>query len=488
MKKIHIAGLFLAGLLILCSIFIVPKYNALRLANSALKESNEFLDKGDIASGLSRVQHAILMADEQGGLPAGAKDGIRNKLVATALAYPLNSFHILDFITKNGMEPGCPERLAVYASLMKQSVESAKKAANDEIFEALYLAARWSGQCPVDEKNLGDFKKVFTYYKNTAGSGFVRADWMEPAYNGKPIPGDAATAPKVALQQDIIGKVTGAFNALLQKVGLSKAPEKEHKLNVPPIAQTDAKPEAASKAATEPTAKHEAKKEVKVETKTVAKTEAKPEIKTEAKPAAKPVAASPDAEKPKVTPPQIAAPKPVGSATQTVKKAAAPVAPQKQSVFQTIAGLPGAAISKIKGLLHRSPKTEAPAMKKSESASTALGAEIESATSNLKESLAAAGIKVQTASFSGDGRTFWITFNSSNIGKEEIKNELKTILSGTDARISKTGIMPLDLISISIQDAKGKASGKIEIGYSDYQKYKTGKISGSEFRNRWRSY
>lgn len=468
MKKIHLAGFFLAGLLILCAIFVVPKYNAITAANKAIAEGSQNLEKGEIAAGLSEYQHAMGVLTSQKSFNEKIKSGLKNKVVAAAAAYPLKSNGILGFVKDNGITISCDERISIYNSMLEQAKISAKNNNKDEIRECLNLAATWAGQCPVGE-SLTKYRIVYDYYKKVSGSDFIKSDWMGPAYEGKPIAAEGDETPRTpagSAVEKAQQKFTGIWNKVQQKAGLAK-PSAEQKTEPATPGPVKEQP-AAGKPMPEATAPAQ---EEQPEGKTAP--DKKPVPEAAAKPAASPAA----------TPvPPIAPPKKAPGMQPAPVAAQEP--PAKKSVIDKIKSIPGTVMAKVNGLLKRDKK-EAPAAKEKVIAKNAVAPEkIEALNKAVSTSLKAAGINAATG-MSADGTTYTVSYTSENIGKSGIKDELKSILKSVDEGVAKTGGIPLKVISIEIKDDGNVPRANIGIGYSEYQQYKEGKLSGEDFRKSW---
>jgi hypothetical protein len=67
-----------------------------------------------------------------------------------------------------------------------------------------------------------------------------------------------------------------------------------------------------------------------------------------------------------------------------------------------------------------------------------------------------------------------------------LADELKNVFKSVHERITVDNKIPLKTMVIHLKDADGASRSHWNIEYSDYLEYKEKKISGAEFRKRWK--
>lgn len=460
MKTKHLVGIFFGGLLILFATVIYPKLNVMLASQKALKAASQKLEGGDIVGGLSLTQHALNLIRSQGPVKEDVLEGVKAQLLSAAAGKPLESHKIAEFLQANGIEVPCEERSVMYRNMLQAAIGYAKERKLDEIRQCLFLAPYWGGSCTVDETNLKPYRILFDAFKNELGAYFTPADWMAPAYAGKPVAVPAAPAPPQApAATGIMGKLNGVIEDVMSALGIKKkaapAPAETPPTATPASAPSAAAP-AAAPAAPEPV---------------LGKSQPAPN-----QPSAAPGAAPPPPEK------------------EPAPMAQADAEPQKEGFIQKAARLPGIISGKLSGLFKHGKQTagteQKPTEKPEEKAPaygdfTALEKEGKLAAADIAKMLSIRNVKTESVSFTKDGSVISIDMITGNIGKKELGAELKTVFSEVDSRVRQTNILPLQTMSILVKDSDRKPRVKWDIFYKDYIQYRDKKATSEEFRRKW---
>lgn len=456
MKKIHVAGFIVAMLLILFSTVIYPPLTAMLHSKKSVESAELKIASGDLAGGLSDYQHALNLIKKTKILPIEINDRIRNTLFAAVDTNPMESHKIVEFFQINDIEVECLRRALMYQGFLALAIDAAKKSEFDDVRQGLYLAALWGGECEVEERNLNQFKRLLDYYRTKSGDKFIEADWMRKAYEGQTI----ATAEKAAAAPAPAPEPSAPAPP--------QPPKAEGKIQ-PPVAEqkTDKAPPAA--AAKQP-----------------------PAPAPSAKPAAAPATAQSASQEqkdggavPRISPDLI-----MESSGQDEKT-------QSGSALSKVLKPVQNALSKITGLFKRGNKKENPSAKDAkiekpqpnkpaEKGAFDIAKETKLAAEGIISVIAVHGVRPETVYFSGDGEVVYVTFSSANIGDRKLADELKNVFKSVHERITVDNRIPLKTMVIHLKDADGSSRAHWNIEYADYMEYRDKKISGAEFRKRWK--
>jgi hypothetical protein len=462
--------MFFAILLILFAAFAYPKLSATVRSNKALKSASQKLNNADIAGGLSEMQFAIDTIKSQGAMSAQTAGAIEAQLTNAAASYPLESYKILEFIQTNGIELNCNDRASMYHFMLEQSYAYAKERNLDGVRQTLFLGPYWSGNCPVDAKELKNYKRIFDALKKEEGAYFVEADWMANAYAGNPVaqsPDAALAKPAPAAPPETA--VKGMFAKAVNKVEIQFGLIKEKATSLPGAQPVMPAPQPAT------------------------------DIHPVAKPGNPALIAPSDIPQTKTTANPVApAPATATAAVQPIPPApgaaaSIPVAPQpavKQGFLQKVQAVTDLIARKIAGIFGKG-KNEQPAAKPAAAPAprkidaTVLAREIERTKAELFAAITARNIQIESTDFSPDGTLVTIVFSSPNIGNAGLVQELKSIFIEVDGHISQTNIIPLELMSIQLKDGKGLLRAKWAVSFADYKLYRDKKMDGATFKSRW---
>lgn len=456
MKKIHVAGFILAMLLILFSTVIYPPLTAMIQSKKAVESAESKIAAGDLAGGLSDYQHALNLIRNTKILPFEINDRIRNTLFAAVDINPMESHKIVEFFQVNGIEVECLRRTLMYQGFTALAIEAAKKSEFDNVRKGLYLAALWGGECEVEERNLNQFKRLLDYYRAKSGDKFIEADWMRKAYNGQPI-----------TMADKVEPAIRPAPAPAPEASQPQTPKAEGKIQPPAVEQ---KPDKAQAAATD------------------AKQPAAPA--TSAKQPAAPAQSAAQEQKDVAAVPRISPDLIMETSGQEEKEQSGSAISKALKPVQN-------ALSKITGLFKRGNKKESAAKPVSKidkpqqpepagKGSFDIAKETKLAAEGIISVIAVHGVRPETVYFSGDGEVVYVTFSSANVGDMRLADELKNVFKSVHERITVDNKIPLKTMVIHLKDADGASRAHWNIEYSDYLEYKEKKISGAEFRKRWK--
>lgn len=102
----------------------------------------------------------------------------------------------------------------------------------------------------------------------------------------------------------------------------------------------------------------------------------------------------------------------------------------------------------------------------------------------ISRELVIKGLKNKEASFLNGGKSFAITFVTSAVGEKETWNNTLLIFDTINSAVKLEGGIPLERISVIIENKSGDVEGTVGVSYADYLSYKNGKIDGNGLAER----
>lgn len=411
-----------------------PQYNNRQVAKKYIEKGFSQLEAGKVTQGLANVTHAINHVGSVGNLPDGLGDQLDDALLGIAGQYPMKSHILLDFLDSHSIEIPCAHRLNMYNHLLRKSVENYKgnKSLSD-LEQALFLAALWGGQCNVEKNQVTKFKKIFDFYKKKKGEYFEKSPWMGLAYGGKPIVG----SPDVPGMKERAGGVdsavatgeTGADTAGGHESEAFRAEAVEQSLEPAPRNQKQ-----ASAAAEKPAARH---------------------------------------------------------LSEDLMKKSAPAAAAAETPAKPT-GFIGMVKSKVSGLIGQDKQQDkpAPAARQQKPAQNISDEDIKNVIENaegvIRDLLKVYDISLLEMNFTEDGSVLHVTFESENVNSKILVTELKNLLNAIHESKQQNPRLPLKYLVIQLKDVAGELKAIWDIEYQDFVDYKSGKLTGDEFRKKWK--
>jgi len=204
------AFLFLiGGLTVVAAYTVYPDYSRNKILGESISRGIEQLEYGEVNNAVAEIRHGVATYGGIGALPESSVEALKMALTASAHRNLFDSAPILDLLAEYAMDPACDKRIPIYHNLVKKAyidIFKSKKRPIREMEEAMYLAARWAGQCEVPAEELSKFKQVFNLYMERMGGDFQKKPWMTLALNGAPVAGE----PRAPASEPAVTETTEA--------------------------------------------------------------------------------------------------------------------------------------------------------------------------------------------------------------------------------------------------------------------------------------